>query len=237
MIIDPAESRAGRFDFIRVHPGDVIPADIDLVILPGSKDHGIAGSRRATLMTGLDNRQAAHVRGPVRTPPAAVRFGTVRRGFYQMLRPTLIAGSGAGILRAGRVKVPGWDCRRRDRVGGEKNADAWARGANKRWNFRSQGLRDALGVTQGPDLRRAGGTSLRVSVRLGNAGGRLCRRGRPRDRHYVHGQFAEDRQPRPAWVWAARPASAARIFAVALLTSGARHGLRSAFAAHLRRGG
>src|SRR4029079_19782561 len=61
--LDPLQAEA-NVDLVRVHPGEALPGDADLIILPGSKSttSGLAALRAAAFDVDI----AAHVRRGVR---------------------------------------------------------------------------------------------------------------------------------------------------------------------------
>ena len=164
---------------VRVHPGQALPGDADLIIIPGSKatTSGLAALRAA----GFDIDIVAHVR----------RGGRVLGlcGGYQMLGRTVAdpggiegaAGTvqGLGLLNVETVLSP----EKRLTLAGGTTSDG----------IPFSGYEMHMGITDGPDCSRP-------FARLadGTAEGAMSANGRVVGT-YIHGLFADDRQ-RAAWL-------------------------------------
>jgi adenosylcobyric acid synthase len=176
--LDPLQAEL-NVDVQRVHPGQAIPGDAHLIILPGSKST-ISGLR-ALREAGFDVDIAAHVR----------RGGRVLGlcGGYQMLGRTITDPSGAegpsgtvpglGLLDVETVLTP------------DKKLMLTSGTTIDGVPF--SGYEMHMGVTEGPDRLRpfahlAGGAAEGASSKDGRVVGT-----------YVHGLFADDRQ-RAAWL-------------------------------------
>jgi adenosylcobyric acid synthase len=185
--LDPLDAEPG-IDLVRVRPGNALPGDADLVILPGSK--ATIADLKALRRAGFDIDIAAHRR----------RGGKVVGlcGGYQMLGsriadPEGIEGApgeidGLGLLDVATI-VSGK--KRLEKVEGT-TADGAA----------FSGYEMHMGVTEGPDRERpfarlADGSPEGAVSADGNVMGT-----------YIHGLFADDRQ-RAAWLarFAAGPAN------------------------------
>jgi len=176
--LDPLDAEPG-IDLVRVRPGNAIPGDADLVILPGSK--ATVADLTALRAAGLDIDIAAHRR----------RGGMVVGlcGGYQMLGrriadPDGIEGApgeveGLGLLDVATILS---GKKRLEKVEGA-TADGTA----------FSGYEMHMGVTEGPDRDRPfarladGSPEGAVSADGGVMG------------TYIHGLFADDRQ-RAAWL-------------------------------------
>jgi adenosylcobyric acid synthase len=176
--IDPLEAEPA-VDVIRVRPGDVIPGDADLVILPGSKT--TIADLAALRADGLDIDIAAHMR----------RGGTVLGlcGGYQMLGKTI---ADPGGIEGPAGKVPGLGLLDVETVlEGEKTLTL-ARGTTTD-GIPFSGYEMHMGVTQGPDCARPF-----AHLADGTPEGAMSATGRVIGT-YVHGLFADDCQ-RAAWL-------------------------------------
>jgi adenosylcobyric acid synthase len=176
--LDPLRAEPA-VDLVHVHPGEALPGDADLVILPGSKTtiRGLDALRVA----GFDVDIAAHVR----------RGGHVLGlcGGYQMLGRTVTdpggvegpAGGvpGLGLLNVDTVLLP--DKRLRQVAGTTRDGMPFS------------GYEMHMGVTQGADCARPFARFV-DSAHDGatSANGRIVGT-------YVHGLFADDTQ-RAAWL-------------------------------------
>jgi adenosylcobyric acid synthase len=175
--LDPLEAEP-NVELVRVHPGQALPGDADLVILPGSKTT-IAGLN-ALRDAGFDIDIAAHLR----------RGGTVLGlcGGYQMLGkkvadPDGVEGpkgtvDGLGFLDVETV------------LSSEKKLTNASGKTSEGMPF--SGYEMHMGVTQGPDCARPFAQVDGVSEGAVSANGRVIGT-------YVHGLFADDRQ-RSAWL-------------------------------------
>jgi adenosylcobyric acid synthase len=176
--LDPLEAEPA-VDLVRVRPGEALPGDADLVILPGSKATiaGLAALRDA----GFDIDIAAHLR----------RGGAVLGlcGGYQMLGraihdPRGIEGQAGSAPGLGLLDVE-------TTLSAEKRLEP-ASGATAD-GLPFTGYEMHMGVTEGQDCRRP-------FARLdgGADEGAVSADGRVNGT-YVHGLFADDRQ-RSAWL-------------------------------------
>src|SRR5690242_1684946 len=175
--LDPLEAEPG-VDLIRLQPGTALPADVELVILPGSK--ATIADLEALRAAGFDIDIAAHRR----------RGGSVLGlcGGYQMLGrkvadPQGIEGppgevAGLGLLDVETILS---DRKRLEPIRGTTGDVPFA------------GYEMHMGVTAGPDC-------VRPFARLddGSAEGAVSADGRVLGT-YIHGLFADDRQ-RAAWL-------------------------------------
>lgn len=176
--LDPLQAEP-NVDLSRIRPGEALPGDADLVILPGSKST-ISGLR-ALREAGFDIDISAHAR----------RGGRVLGlcGGYQMLGATVTdpdgvegpAGTvrGLGLLDVETVLSP------------QKTLTLASGETSDGVSF--SGYEMHMGVTTGPDCVRpfsklADGTPEGAT----SANGRICGT-------YIHGLFADDRQ-RSAWL-------------------------------------
>ena len=175
--LDPLEAEPA-VEILRLHPGSVLPADIDLVLLPGSKATlaDLAILRRS----GLDIDILAHAR----------RGGAVLGlcGGYQMLGRTLADPEG---IEGPPGIAPGLGLLDVDTVlGGDKTlvevAGSTADGAPVR------GYEMHVGVTTGPDLARPFARLDGRDEGARSLDGRIAGT-------YLHGLFAHDAQ-RAAWL-------------------------------------
>jgi adenosylcobyric acid synthase len=176
--LDPLEAEP-NVELVRVHPGQALPGDADLVILPGSKTT-IAGLN-ALRDAGFDIDIAAHLR----------RGGTVLGlcGGYQMLGkkvadPDGVEGpkgtvDGLGFLDVETV------------LSSEKKLTNASGKTSEGMPF--SGYEMHMGVTTGPDCARPF-----AHLSDGSAEGAVSKDGRVIGT-YVHGLFADDRQ-RSAWL-------------------------------------
>ncbi len=176
--LDPLQAEP-NVDVQRVHPGQVIPGDVHLIILPGSKST-ISGLK-ALRESGFDIDIAAHVR----------RGGRVLGlcGGYQMLGRTITDPSG---IEGPSGTVPGLGLLDVDTVLTPDKTLAHASGATID-GVPFSGYEMHMGVTEGPDRLRpfahlAGGFAEGATSKDGSVTGT-----------YVHGLFADDRQ-RTAWL-------------------------------------
>ena len=176
--LDPLDAEPA-VDLVRVRPGEALPGDADLVILPGSKATiaGLAALRDA----GFDIDIAAHHR----------RGGAVLGlcGGYQMLGraihdPRGIEGHAGSASGLGLLDVE-------TTLSTEKRLEP-ASGVTAN-GLPFSGYEMHMGVTEGPDCRRP-------FARLdgGAAEGAVAADGRVIGT-YIHGLFADDRQ-RAAWL-------------------------------------
>ncbi|MEB2847524.1 cobyric acid synthase [Rhizobiales bacterium RZME27] len=175
--LDPLDAEPD-VDVIRVRPGQVLPADADLVLLPGSK--ATIADLAAFRAAGFDIDLAAHVR----------RGGYVLGlcGGYQMLGRTVRDPDGmegqAGMVEGlGLLNVE-------TTLSGDKHLEAVTGTSGDGISF--AGYEMHIGRTVGPDCDRP---FARIS---GNADGATSKNGRVFG-SYVHGLFADDRQ-RSAWL-------------------------------------
>jgi adenosylcobyric acid synthase len=175
--LDPLDAEPA-VEVVRVRPGAALPADADLVILPGSK--ATSADLAALRAAGFDVDIAAHVR----------RGGAVLGlcGGYQMLGrriadPDGIEGPAGAVAGLGLLDVE-------TVLTGDKRLEP-AQGEAYGAPFR--GYEMHMGVTTGPDCAQPfaklsdGATDGAVS-----ADGRIAGT-------YIHGLFADDRQ-RSAWM-------------------------------------
>jgi adenosylcobyric acid synthase len=176
--LDPLDAEPS-VDLVRVRPGEALPGDADLVILPGSK--ATIADLTALRQAGFDIDIAAHLR----------RGGTVLGlcGGYQMLGRALhdpqgIEGAAGSAEGLGILDVE-------TTLSGEKRLEQ-VEGATA-GGVPVSGYEMHMGATQGPDCARA-------FARLGDgtAEGAVSRDGRVIGT-YLHGLFADDRQ-RGAWL-------------------------------------
>jgi len=176
--LDPLEAEPA-VEVVRVRPGDVIPGDADLVILPGSKTTipDLAALRAA----GLDIDIAAHHR----------RGGRVLGlcGGYQMLGRTIADPDG---IEGPPRTVPGLQLLNVETVLAPQKTLTLARGTTAD-GVPFAGYEMHMGVTQGPDCARPF-----AHLDDGTADGAISADGRVIGT-YVHGLFADDRQ-RAAWL-------------------------------------
>ena len=176
--LDPLDAEPA-VDLVRVRPGEALPGDADLVILPGSKATitGLAALREA----GFDIDIAAHHR----------RGGMVLGlcGGYQMLGraihdPRGIEGHAGSASGLGLLDVE-------TTLSAEKRLEP-ASGVTAD-GVPLSGYEMHMGVTEGPDCRRPfarlDGGAVEGAV---SADGRVIGT-------YIHGLFADDRQ-RSAWL-------------------------------------
>jgi adenosylcobyric acid synthase len=176
--LDPLQAES-NIDLVRVHPGQALPGDADLVILPGSKTT-IAGLN-ALREAGFDIDIAAHVR----------RGGMVLGlcGGYQMLGRTVADPEGiegpAGV-------VPGLGLLDVETVLSSEKTLTAAQGTTSD-GISFSGYEMHMGVTKGADCARPfaqlGGGTPEGAV---SANGRVIGT-------YIHGLFTDDRQ-RAAWL-------------------------------------
>jgi adenosylcobyric acid synthase len=176
--LDPLDAEP-NVELARVHPGQALPGDADLIILPGSKTT-IAGLN-ALRAAGFDIDIAAHLR----------RGGTVLGlcGGYQMLGkkvadPDGIEGpkgtiDGLGLLDVETV------------LSSEKKLTNASGKTSEGMPF--SGYEMHMGVTTGPDCARPF-----AHLADGSAEGAVSADGRVIGT-YVHGLFADDKQ-RSAWL-------------------------------------
>ncbi len=176
--LDPLDAEPA-VDLVRVKPGDAVPGDVSLVILPGSK--ATIADLQALRAAGFDIDLAAHRR----------RGGLVLGlcGGYQMLGRTIAdpAGhegppgsvNGLGLLDVATVLSD--DKRLTEARGTTRDGVAFA------------GYEMHMGVTDGPDRARAF-----ARFADGAADGAVSADGRVMGT-YIHGLFADDRQ-RAAWL-------------------------------------
>lgn len=176
--LDPLDAEPS-VELVRVHPGQALPGDADLVILPGSKTT-IAGLN-ALRDAGFDIDIAAHLR----------RGGTVLGlcGGYQMLGKKIAdpdgvegpkgAVEGLGFLNVETVLSPE-----------KKLTNASGKTAD---GMPFSGYEMHMGVTQGPDCARPF-----AHLSNGSPEGAVSAEGRVIGT-YIHGLFADDRQ-RSAWL-------------------------------------
>jgi adenosylcobyric acid synthase len=176
--LDPLQAE-NNIDLARVHPGDVLPTDADLVILPGSKST-IVGLR-ALREAGFDIDIKAHVR----------RGGRVLGlcGGYQMLGKTVSDPDG---VEGPRGTVPGLGLLEVDTVLSpeKKLIDTTGATADGIW---FSGYEMHMGVTTGVDCARPF-----AFLADGTPEGAVSSNGRIIGT-YIHGLFANDRQ-RGAWL-------------------------------------
>jgi adenosylcobyric acid synthase len=176
--LDPLDAEPS-VEVVRVRPGDAIPGDVRLVILPGSK--ATIADMRALRAAGFEIDLAAHVR----------RGGLVLGlcGGYQMLGRSIAdpaghegpPGAAAGLDLLG-VATKLTDDKRLTQTHGVTADGAWFAGYEMH-----------MGHTEGPDRARP-------FARLadGAVDGAVSPDGRVMGT-YIHGLFADDRQ-RAAWL-------------------------------------
>ncbi len=177
--LDPLDAEPA-VELLRVRPGQALPGDADLVILPGSK--ATVADLAALRAAGFDIDIAAHLR----------RGGLVLGlcGGYQMLGravhdPQGIEGdAGSSAPGLGLLDVE-------TTLSGDKRLEP-ASGTTAD-DIPFTGYEMHIGVTEGPDLKRpfarlAGGSSEGAISADGRVFGT-----------YIHGLFADDRQ-RAAWL-------------------------------------
>jgi adenosylcobyric acid synthase len=176
--LDPLEAEPA-LELVRVRPGEALPGDAALIILPGSK--ATIADLAALRAAGFDIDIAAHLR----------RGGQVLGlcGGYQMLGRSLddpdgIEGppgkvAGLGLLAVDTVLAAD---KRLEPVTGESNGGAPFAGYEMH-----------MGVTTGPDCARPFG-----KLADGTPEGAMSPDGRVVGT-YIHGLFADDRQ-RAAWL-------------------------------------
>jgi adenosylcobyric acid synthase len=176
--LDPLDAEPA-VDLVRVRPGEALPGDAALIILPGSKATiaGLAALREA----GFDIDIAAHRR----------RGGTVLGlcGGYQMLGravhdPSGIEGAAGSAPGLGLLDVE-------TTLAAEKRLEPASGVTADRLPF--NGYEMHMGVTEGPDCRRPF-----ARLEGGPAEGAISADGRVIGT-YIHGLFADDRQ-RSAWL-------------------------------------
>jgi adenosylcobyric acid synthase len=176
--LDPLDAEPA-VDVVRVRPGNPIPGDADLIVLPGSK---ATIADLATLRdAGFDIDIAAHRR----------RGGLVLGlcGGYQMLGRTIADPDG---IEGPRAKVDSLDMLDvTTTLSAEKRLEPTRGTTSDGTPF--AGYEMHMGVTQGPDRTRP-------FARLadGTPDGAVSRDGRVMGT-YIHGLFADDRQ-RAAWL-------------------------------------
>jgi adenosylcobyric acid synthase len=175
--LDPLDAEPA-VEVVRVRPGAALPADTDLVILPGSK--ATIADLAALRTAGFDIDLAAHVR----------RGGAVLGlcGGYQMLGqriadPDGIEGPAGAVAGLGLIDVE-------TVLTGDKRLEP-AQGEAFGAPFR--GYEMHMGVTTGPDCARPF-----AKLASGAPDGAISTDGRVAGT-YVHGLFADDRQ-RSAWM-------------------------------------
>jgi adenosylcobyric acid synthase len=175
--LDPLDAEPA-VEVMRVRPGAALPADADLVILPGSK--ATIADLAALRAAGFDVDITAHVR----------RGGAVLGlcGGYQMLGrriadPDGIEGPAGAVAGLGLIDVE-------TVLTGDKRLEP-AHGEAFGAPFR--GYEMHMGVTTGPDCARPF-----AKLANGTPDGALSADGRIAGT-YVHGLFADDRQ-RSAWM-------------------------------------
>lgn len=175
--LDPLDAEPD-VDVIRVRPGEVLPADADLVLLPGSK--ATISDLEKFKAAGFDIDLAAHVR----------RGGYVLGlcGGYQMLGRTVrdpdgMEGASASVQGLGLLDVD-------TTLSSGKRLEAVTGISADGISF--AGYEMHIGQTTGPDCERP-------FARIGGAAdGATAKNGRVFGT-YVHGLFADDRQ-RSAWL-------------------------------------
>jgi adenosylcobyric acid synthase len=177
--LDPLDAEPA-VDLVRLRPGQVLPGDADLVILPGSK--ATMADLAALRAAGFDIDIAAHVR----------RGGMVLGlcGGYQMMGrvvhdPRGIEGpAGSSVPGLGLLDVE-------TTLTGDKRLERAKGTTTDGVSF--TGYEMHMGVTEGPDRERP-------FARLagGSAEGAISKDGRAFGT-YVHGLLADDRQ-RAAWL-------------------------------------
>lgn len=175
--LDPLEAEP-EVEILRLHPGSVLPAGIDLVLLPGSK--ATLADLDALRRSGLDIDILAHVR----------RGGRVLGlcGGYQMLGRTLadpegIEGPPGTVTGLGLLAV--------DTVlgGGKTLVEVSGTTAD---GVPVAGYEMHVGVTAGPDCTRPFASLQGHDEGACSADGRIAGT-------YLHGLFADDAQ-RSAWL-------------------------------------
>jgi len=176
--LDPLDAEPA-VDLKRVRPGEVLPGDADLVILPGSK--ATIADLAALRAAGFEIDIAAHLR----------RGGTVLGlcGGYQMLGravhdPNGIEGLAASAPGLGLLDVE-------TTLSDEKRLEPATGVTSDRTPF--AGYEMHMGVTEGPDCGRPF-----AYLADGSAEGAISADGRVIGT-YIHGLFADDRQ-RSAWL-------------------------------------
>jgi adenosylcobyric acid synthase len=176
--LDPLDAEPA-VDLVRIRPGEALPGDADLVILPGSKATiaGLAALREA----GFDIDIAAHLR----------RGGTVLGlcGGYQMLGRAIHDPSG---IEGHAGSAPGLGLLDVETTLSEEKRLEPASGVTAD-GLPFSGYEMHMGVTEGPDCRRPF-----ARLEGGAAEGALSADGRVIGT-YIHGLFADDRQ-RSAWL-------------------------------------
>jgi adenosylcobyric acid synthase len=175
--LDPLDAEPA-VEVVRVRPGAALPADTDLVILPGSK--ATIADLAALRTAGFDIDLAAHVR----------RGGAVLGlcGGYQMLGqriadPDGIEGPAGAVAGLGLIDVE-------TVLTGDKRLEP-AQG--EAFGAPFHGYEMHMGVTTGPDCARPF-----AKLAGGAPDGAISTDGRIAGT-YVHGLFADDRQ-RSAWL-------------------------------------
>ncbi len=193
--LDPLDAEP-EIDLLRVRPGEALPGDVDLIILPGSKAtiSDLASLRAA----GFDIDIAAHLR----------RGGTVLGlcGGYQMLGraihdPNGIEGRAASAPGLGLLDVE-------TTLSAEKRLEP-ANGTTED-GVPFTGYEMHMGVTEGPDRARPF-----AHLADGSAEGAVSADGRVLGT-YIHGLFGDDRQ-RSAWLTRLVPRSRSTIAYDALI--------------------
>jgi adenosylcobyric acid synthase len=176
--LDPLQAET-NVDLQRVHPGQAIPGDVDLIILPGSKTT-IAGLK-ALREAGFDVDIAAHVR----------RGGRVLGlcGGYQMLGRIIADPDG---LEGPSGTVPGLGLLDVETVLTPDKRLVLASGTTTD-GVPFSGYEMHMGVTEGPDRSRPF-----AHLANGAVEGAISKDGRVIGT-YVHGLFSDDRQ-RTAWL-------------------------------------
>ena len=208
--LDPLDAEPG-VELVRVRPGNALPGDADLVILPGSK--ATIADLAALRAAGFDIDIAAHLR----------RGGTVLGlcGGYQMLGRAIARSR--RHRRAGRHASTGSACSMsRPRLTAEKRLEPVAATPCDGAPF--AGYEMHMGVTEGPDCARP-------FARLADGApeGAMSADGRVTGT-YVHGLFADDRQ-RAAWL--ARFGAGPRGIAYEALVEATLDALAAHLAAHI----
>lgn len=175
--LDPLDAEPD-VDVVRVRPGQTLPADADLVLLPGSK--ATIADLAAFKAAGFDIDLAAHVR----------RGGFVLGlcGGYQMLGrsvrdPDGMEGEATSVEGLGLLDVE-------TTLSSEKRLEAVTGTSADGVSF--AGYEMHIGQTTGPDCQRP------FSNIAGSPDGAISMSGRVLGT-YVHGLFADDRQ-RSAWL-------------------------------------
>ncbi len=176
--LDPLEAEPA-VDLVRVRPGEALPGDADLIILPGSKATiaGLAALREA----GFDIDIAAHLR----------RGGMVLGlcGGYQMLGRAIHDPRG---IEGQAGSAPGLALLDVETTLSEEKRLEPASGATAD-GLPFSGYEMHMGVTEGPDCRRPF-----ARLEGGAAEGAISADGRVIGT-YIHGLFADDRQ-RAGWL-------------------------------------